>query len=87
MDSWTVLTDTPSTVGRGGSLVFTHSQGGFAFRGGNNTDFWEFEVTPPRYDISSQAGSVDTDARLEIDGSTKTILFWDIDYSLVIRTK
>ncbi len=79
MDSWTVLTNTPSTVGRGGSLVFTHSQGGFAFRGGNNTDFWEFEVTPPRYDISSQAGSVDTDARLEIDGSTKTILFWDID--------
>jgi len=79
MDSWTVLTDAPSNVGRGGSLVFTHSQGGFAFRGRFTRDFWEFEVTPPRYDISSQAGSVDTDARLEIDGSTKTILFWDID--------
>jgi len=73
INSWTVLADTPGAVGRGGALVFTHSQGGFA------QDFWEFEVTPPRYDISSQAGSVDTDARFEIDGSTNTILFWDID--------
>jgi hypothetical protein len=79
INSWTVLADTPGAVGRGGALVFTHSQGGFAFRGGNNQDYWEFEVTPPRYDISSQAGSVDTDARFEIDGSTNTILFWDID--------
>jgi len=75
MNSWTVLADTPSAVGRGGDLVFTHSQGGFAFRGGKNQDYWEFEVTPPRYDISSQAGSVDTDARIEIGGSTNTILF------------
>jgi len=79
MNNWTVLTDTPSAVGLGGALEFTHSQGGFALRGGDNADFWEFEVTPPRYDISSQAGSVDTDARFEIDGSTYTILFWDID--------
>jgi len=79
MNSWTVLANTPSAVGRGGALEFTHSEGGFAFRGGNNPDFWEFEVTPPRYDISSQAGSVNTDARFEIDGSTKTVLFWDID--------
>jgi hypothetical protein len=79
MNSWTVLANSPSAVGRGGALEFTHSQGGFAFRGGGNPDFWEFGVTPPRYDISSQAGSVDTDARFEIDGSTKTVLFWDID--------
>ncbi len=78
-DSWTSLTGTPASVGRGGDLEFTHSEGGFAARGGNQVDFWEFEVTPPRYDISSQAGSVTTDIRLEIDGSTKTILFWDID--------
>ncbi|MCJ7734632.1 MAG: hypothetical protein MUP11_08785 [Anaerolineales bacterium] len=78
-DNWTFLTETPSDVGDGGSLVFTHSEGGYAFRGGNQTDFWEFEVTPPRYDISVQAGSVSTDARIEIDGGTNTILFWDID--------
>ena len=78
-DSWTSLTGTPASVGRGGGLEFTHSEGGFAARGGNQVDFWEFEVTPPRYDISSLAGSVSTDIRLEIDGSTKTILFWDID--------
>lgn len=79
MNNWTVLADTPIDVGRGGDLVFTHSQGGFAFRGGNQPDFWEFEVTPPRYDIQSQAGSVQIDARIEVDGSTKTILFWDIE--------
>jgi hypothetical protein len=79
INSWTVLANTPSAVGRGGALEFTHSQGGFAFRGGNNADYWEFGITPPRYDISSQAGSVDTNARIEIDISTNTILFWDID--------
>ncbi|TFG49356.1 MAG: hypothetical protein E4H33_02430 [Anaerolineales bacterium] len=79
MGNWIFLTETPLAVGNGGSLVFTHSEGGYAFRGGNNTDFWEFEVTPPRYDISVQAGTVSTDARIEIDGGTKTILFWDID--------
>jgi len=79
MDNWTVLEETLNPVGNGGSLVVTHSLGGFAFRGGGNIDFWEFEVTPPQYDISSQAGSVDTDARIEIDGSTNTILFWDIE--------
>jgi len=78
MNSWSLLADTPNTQGIGGSLVFTHANGGYAFRG-NSIDFWEFEVTPPRYEISSQAGSVDTDARFEIDGSTKTILFWDIE--------
>jgi hypothetical protein len=79
MDSWTTLAGTPASVGRGGDLIFSNPEGGFALRGGNQTDFWEFEVTPPRYDISSQAGTVTTDARLEIDGSTKRILFWDID--------
>ncbi len=79
MNSWTSLTNAPASVGRGGDLVFTHSEGGFAQRGGNRTDFWEFEVTPPRYDISSQAGSVTTDTRLEIDVLNKSILYWDID--------
>ena len=78
MNSWSLLADTPKTQGQGGSLVFTHANGGYALRG-NSIDFWEFVVTPPLYDISSQAGSIDTDARIEIDGSTKTILFWDIE--------
>ena len=79
MDSWKELTVTPESVGRGGDLEFTHANGGFALRGGNQRDFWEFEVSPPRYDIHSQAGSVVTDARIEIDGAIKTILFWDIE--------
>ena len=78
MDSWTVINSAPSAIGNGGDLEFTNSQGGFAFRGGNNKDFWEFDVTP-LYDISSQAGSVSTDARIKIDDLTNPILFWDID--------
>jgi hypothetical protein len=79
MDSWIAITSAPAAIGKGGDLVFTHSQGGFGLRGGNKTDFWEFEVTPPRYDISSQAGTVTTDTRIELDGTNKEILFWDID--------
>jgi len=78
-NSWSVLTNTPANAGRGADMVFTHAAGGYATRGGSTTDFWEFEVTPPRYDINSQAGTVTTDARIEIDGLNNTILFWDIE--------
>jgi hypothetical protein len=78
-DSWSVLTPTPANIGRGADIVFTNPTGGYASRGGNQTSFWEFEVTPPRYDISVIAGLVNTDVRYEINGPTRTILFWDID--------
>ncbi len=78
-DTWTILTSSPFPVGAGGDLAFTHSEGGFAFQGGNMNGFWEFEVTPPRFDISSQAGDVTTNTRIELEGSSKEILFWDID--------
>ncbi len=79
MDSWTALTAAPAVIGFGSDMIFTHSEGGFTLRGKKTTAFWEFEVTPPRYDISVQAGSVNIDTLYEIDGSTRTILFWDID--------
>jgi hypothetical protein len=79
-NSWTQLAATPDTVGSGGSLVFTDALHGFALRGGNQTDFWKFEVTPPRYDLtSSLPGFVNITARVELNGSTNPILFWDID--------
>jgi len=78
-DNWSTLTTAPANVVRGADMVFTSATGGYATRGGNNRDFWEFEVTPPRYDISVQGGSVNIDTRYEIDGSTRTILFWDIE--------
>ena len=78
-DSWSTLTPTPAAVGRGGDLIFTQATTGFAMRGGNQTDFWEFEVTPPRYDIQADAGSVTTDVRIEIDGLNTSVLFWDIE--------
>ena len=78
-DSWSILTNAPAAVGRGGDLIFTEATKGFAMRGGNQTDFWEFEVTPPRYDITANAGPSDTNVRFEIDGLVNSILFWDIE--------
>ncbi len=78
-DSWSILTPAPAAVGRGGDLIFTQATTGFVIRGGNQTDFWEFEVTPPRYDIQADAGSVTTDVRIEIDGLNTSVLFWDIE--------
>ena len=78
-DSWSILAPTPAAVGRGGDLIFTESTKGFALRGGNQTDFWEFEVTPPRFDIHADTGSTTTDVRIELDGLNTTIIFWDIE--------
>ncbi len=78
LGSWSILTNTPSQVGWGGSLQFIDEDSGFALRGGRNRDFWEFEVTPPQYDITSSAADVTISSRLEIDGGTNTVLFWDI---------
>lgn len=78
-NTWSVLTSTPAAVGRGGDLLFTQATTGFAQRGGNQSDFWEFEVTPPRFDIHADAGSVATDVRIEIDGLNTSVLFWDIE--------
>ena len=78
-NTWTVLANTPANVGGGGDILFTQATRGYALRGGNRVDFWEFEVTPPRYDINATAGSATTDSRIEIDGANTTILFWDID--------
>lgn len=77
-NSWSVLTSAPANVNRGSDLVFTTSTIGFASRGGGTTDFWEFVVTPPRYDIQAAAGSVTTDCRVEISGTAVSVLFWDI---------
>lgn len=78
-DTWSTLTPAPASVGRGGDLIFTQATTGFALRGGNQTDFWEFEVTPPRYDIHADAGSVTTDARVEVNGINISVIFWDIE--------
>lgn len=79
-DGWTQLAAAPDAVGSGGSLVFTDAKHGFALQGGNQADFWKFEVTPPRYDISSSIpGFTNITARVELDGNNNPILFWDID--------
>lgn len=78
-DSWSILTNAPASVGRGGDLIFTQATGGFALRGRNTGDFWEFEVTLPRFDIHSEAGPVTTDVRIEIDGLNTSVIFWDIE--------
>lgn len=78
-DSWAVLTNAPGSIGAGGALVFTDSDGGYALQGNGSSSFWRFDVTPPQYDIQSTANDVTITARIEIDGTNKTILFWDIE--------
>ena len=69
----------PAAVGAGGDLLFTQATRGFAIRGDGTTDTWEFNVTPPQYEIHVEAGSVMTDVRFEIDGLNSSILYWDIE--------
>ncbi len=79
LNAWAALTNAPGDVGSGGSLAFTDAEGGYALQGSGSNAFWRFEVTPPQYDIHSQAGSVETTARIEIDVTNRNILFWDIE--------
>jgi hypothetical protein len=77
-DSWTPDTDAPAAVSDGGALTYAGGDYIYALRGGGYRDFWRFRVAPPQYDIVSQSGSRTITARIEIDGSTVTVLFWDI---------
>lgn len=78
-DFWQPLASAPDTVSGGGSLSYAGGVTFYATRGGNNTDFWRFRITPPRYDISAIAGDVTIDARIEIAGSSVSVVFWDIN--------
>lgn len=78
-NSWDTMMNAPQAVGMGGDLLFTQATRGYAIRGDKKTDTWEFEVTPPRYDIHADSGSVTTDARIEIDGLNTSVLYWDIE--------
>lgn len=78
-DFWQPLASTPATVSNGGSLTYAGGTDFYALRGGGTHDFWRFRITPPRYDISVVAGDTTIDARIEVVGSTATVLFWDID--------
>lgn len=79
LNSWGVLADSLNPVSSGGDLVFVDADSGYTLRGGGTSDYWEFLITPPRYDVNSQTGKVDISARMEIDGASRSILFWDID--------
>ena len=77
-NTWTVSTDTPASTGAGGDLALVSEDSGYALRGGNQDDYWKLQLTSTRYDLDAQAGSVETSARMEIDGGGAAVLFWDI---------
>jgi hypothetical protein len=78
-DSWDPMMNAPAAVGLGGDLLFTQANSGYAIRGDKTRETWEFNVTPPQYDIHAEAGSVITDVRFEIDGLSSSIIYWDIE--------
>jgi hypothetical protein len=51
----------------------------YALRGNSQPNFWRLEINPPQFDLSSQAGDFNLDARVEIDGTDVTVLIWDIN--------
>jgi len=78
-DTWEELVDTFEPIGVGGDLAFIDGNSGYALRGGDQTEYWEFLITAPRYDIESEVGSVDITARFELNGIDYPIIFWDIE--------
>ena len=78
-NSWSTLSNTPAAVGAGGRLAFVSGSGLFALRGASQVNYWKYTVgAAPRYDVVAQAGGSGLAARIEINGSTVTVLTWDI---------
>lgn len=77
-NSWAPEAAAPASVDAGGSLAYPGGDYIYALRGNPSADFWRYRVQPPRYDVVSVSGTRTTTTRIEIDGTTVTVLFWDI---------
>jgi len=65
-------------VRAGGAMTYTGNNFIYAFRGNSQPDFWRFEITPPRFDITSQAAGMSIATRIEINGTIVTVMTWDV---------
>ncbi len=77
-DSWEVMASTPASVAAGGAITYGAGDTIYAMQGDQAAGFWKFEVTPPRYDVEAVAGDTTHVVRVELDGSTISIVFWDV---------
>lgn len=76
--SWEIIDPTPALVGKGAAMAYAGGPYLYAFRGDKEVDFWRYLAVPPRYDVISQTSLVTTYARIEWDGSSVSVIFWDI---------
>ena len=62
-----------------GALAYDGGTYIYAFRGNTTGDFWRFSIEPPEFDLTATAGTFTIDARIRINGSTVTVLTWEIN--------
>lgn len=77
-NSWTADDNAPGTVQNGGSLAYPGGDYVYGLRGDSSPDFWRHRAVPPRYDIVAQAAGRTTTVRIQISGSSVTVLWWDL---------
>ncbi len=77
-DSWNAETVAPGFVQDGGSLAFANGQHVYGLRGNSRPDFWRYRIAPPQYDIIAQTSGRTTTIRIQISGTTVTVLWWDV---------
>jgi hypothetical protein len=77
-DNWSTDDSAPADVDAGGSLAYADDSYVYAMRGSGQDDFWRHSGMPPRYDIVAQVGGRTTTVRIQISGTTVTVLWWDV---------
>lgn len=78
-NSWQTMEPAPDKIGTGGAIGFTGEDYIYLMQGDKATGFWRYLAAPPKYDLVSTAGATTLSTRIQLSGSTATILFWDFD--------
>jgi hypothetical protein len=77
-DSWSVDDNAPGSIQNGGSLAYANGDYVYGLRGDTQDDFWRHIAVPARYQIVAQVGGRTTTVRIQISGTTVTVLWWDV---------
>jgi hypothetical protein len=59
-------------------LAYANGDYIYGLRGDNSRAFWRHTAVPPRYEVVAQLGGRTTTVRIQISGTTVTVLWWDV---------